>query len=852
MTTDVDPSLNGHAADAHRRTVDALGNEFTPASLEVLEAGGITAADAVRYGVRAVRHPDHVPDAIARYWVQGDGRGPGMLFEWRDLDRTVYQFRPDKAVPDREGKLCKYASETGCGTFLNHLREPSDSDQPYLLVEGTKQGLSAAVWAPQEWGVVAVPGCDGWVGTDLMWADGRRVVVIFDGDVTTNRNVHDAAVRLKEALEAEGASEAVFAKIPGARRTDGLDDVLGRRPADKRTGYLVRIAEQAVAKLGRPPARKAASEYMTDKGLMAESASLAVLGNQPAALAAGSTVALYRGGAFRLDMGDEPLIGEVRRLLGEDYRPNWRATIKEFLVGELYQRGMRLPERMDAPLLNCANGMLDLATGTLVDHDPKYLSSRQIPVAWDPDARAPHYEAWLNDLLPHQLDDIEEVSSTMLDPSRTPQKVLFAFGPSHSGKSTFLRLLRAVAGSGNTSAVTMHQLSEDKFAAANIYGKSLNVAADLAAEHVKDTSLFKTLTGEDLVHANRKYGGQFSFTSSALFAFSANEIPTVSETTDAYTNRMKPFHWKQTFAGREDPTLEDAMYGELPGILVRWVSAWQRYTERGMYLPTLPEVRAEFDTRSDRVARWLATRCDVHPEAVGQLVGPDRGDAVSSLYVAFKAWASDDGPAGAMSRPKFSARLRSMTGVGDVRLSHRGKNLGLNVTTHTGEDRETVFVSNTGTEPDIDGVGSVGNSRSLTVGGSESKTDLDSNQSDTVKGIELPTLPTPTHTMIQDPFSGPTFVGPASDYATECDGNDRVSGGDEGGPGVPPVTTLPVPGAARRSDASVLTTGGGGAGSDVVPTLHEAPAVPVSELPNPFAGPTPAGVPVYDDFDWSL
>jgi putative DNA primase/helicase len=45
------------------------------------------------------------------------------------------------------------------------------------------------------------------------------------------------------------------------------------------------------------------------------------------------------------------------------------------------------------------------------------------------------------------------------------------------------------------SAVTLHQLAENKFMGAELYGKMLNVAADLSAAHVADTSLFKMLSG---------------------------------------------------------------------------------------------------------------------------------------------------------------------------------------------------------------------------------------------------------------------------------------------------------------------------------------------------------------------
>lgn len=696
--------------EAHQRVVDALGNEFTAESLAALEQSAIPPGKLDEYGIRAVRHPDHVPEDISRYWIIGEGRGPGMLFPWRDMDRTVWQFRPDEPVLDNRGKAHKYVLPNDCGTFLTHWRE-GEEGQPVLFVEGTKQAVSAAVWAPEEWGVVGVPGCQNWVGTDLSWAEDKKVVVVFDGDVAVNRDVYDAATGLKDALDAEGALEVVFARLAGARAKEGLDDVLGRRAPDRRQPYIVRIAGAASGRLGRRPVRREVAGYFNDKGgLLAKTTAEAVLEGQPAALGHGSMIALYRDGAFRIERNKEPLISRIKTMLGEDYRPSWRATVEEYLLGELYERGMRIPEHATEPVVNLLNGMLDLRTGELLEHDPKYLSALQLPVAWDPEAVCPVYEAWLDDVIPEQKDHLEEVASTMLDPSRTPAKAIFLFGPSKSGKSTFLRIMRTIAGAANTSAVTLHQLADDKFMAAQLYGRILNVAADLSAAHVQDTSMFKMLSGEDPVEANQKYGKTFTFMNQALFAFSANEIPTVSETSRAYVNRIAAFGFSRSFAGREKPEIEEHMLRrELPGILRRWVAAWQRFRERGSYMATDPAVQREFENRSDRVARWVDEKCCVNPEMTGKLVGAECGDSVQSLYVAFKQWTKDDGSADAMSRPKFSERLRSMEGVGEVRLRHRNKNLGLNVTLHSGE-KPTPVQNQT----------KVGNHDTQSVGGCES------------------------------------------------------------------------------------------------------------------------------------
>lgn len=880
MTVDAHVSQNGHPGPgAEDRVLDALGREFSPVSLKILSDAAISPEDARRFGITAVAGPDHIPDEIYAPWNGFLGEAEtGMIFTWKDLDRDVPQYRPDEAVRTPDGKTHKYLAPKASGTFLNHLRNPRSSDDPVLFVEGSKQGVSAAAWAPEGWGVVAVPGCNNWVGTDLTWADARKVIILFDADFTTNRDVYDAALKLKEALEVEGADEILFARLAGAKDKEGLDDVLGRRPKDKRTSYIQRIGDLATDKIGRAPSRKIMSKYFDDRGLKAKTAALSVLDNQPAALAAGSMVALYRSGAFRVDLGREPIFEQVKDLLGEEYRPQWRQTIEEYLIGELSSRGMRVGAKSEEPLLNTANCMVDLRTGETFDHDPKYLSTQQIPVPWEPEAACPVYEAWLADVIPDQAEALEEIASTMLDPSRTPLKHAFLFGPTHSGKSTFLRIMMAIAGERNTSAVGLHQLVDDKFMSAELYQKILNSASEVQAKHIEDVSLFKRLTGEDPIQANRKYGKTFTFTNRALFAFSANEIPTVSETSRAYVQRITAFRFDKSFAGRERPEIEEQMLREeLPGILRRWISSWRRFNDRGLYLPQDAEVQREFETSSDRVARWVAVRCDIHPEVIGQLVGADQGDTISSLYTSFKIWSRDDSPANVMSRPKFSERLRSIEGVGDVRLKHHNKNAGLNVTTHTGEDREIIRVRSapvtTGNVPEstgVPGVGSVGSEPTSLLSGTECaipENDLETDSASQERdGFGTHTTHT-THTdRNEDDHGRGMALRSGMDEAVPAHPHDEPASGRPSGSSGPTDHGQVRPGAgdqdssgrgseerdhSGRHDVSEERPGPGVSGSVPVTKQPTLPTPAEEYLPNPFADhePPAPSVPVGIDLE---
>jgi putative DNA primase/helicase len=663
--------------------------DLEPHHATYLEGQAISATTVEDFGIRTILDPDDLPSLPAgQRWPYIDSICPGILFPWRDPDGVIgYQFRPDDPPLDSDDRPLKYVFPVGAGSMLGVMREDEGSDLA-LIVEGTKQSLVAAQYA-DEGSVYAVAGCRSWMADGvplptLSVFEHKRVVVIFDGDLATNRDVWQAAKRLGDALRIEGASGVSYALLPSAA-SEGLDDVLGARTEDKRGAYLKRLIDQA-GRLPREPKPKAAktSPFIHPKhGLQVAMLASAIEDRHPMALTAEHKVAVYRDGVFStIPLALSAVVGE---LLGNQFRPSARIAVEEFIAAQLAAERRYLPTHVDNPMLNVRNGMLNLTTGELLPHGPEWLSTVQFPVNWDPDAVAPVYEAWLEEVIPAQWEDIEEVAAQMLDPSRTPAKALFAFGPSRSGKSTFLRLMAAMAGEGNVAAVTLHQLAKDQFAAANVFGKALNSAADLSAAHVEDLSLFKMMTGEDLIQANRKFGGQFTFTNRALFAFSANELPTVGEHSRAYTERIKPFKFGTSFAGQEDPAVEHAMMAELPGILSRWVGALQTLRARGSYLATVAEVQAEFATKSDRVRQWFSEQLCIVPASPGSTTAGGSFEASSGSLVAvsetklppfltrrqlaalFNEWAVRNG-GHKMQERKIIERLTSMDGVVDIRV----------------------------------------------------------------------------------------------------------------------------------------------------------------------------------------
>lgn len=210
-------------------------------------------------GVRSIASVEELPQE----WRRGLGRHvPGIVLPWTSHDgRVSPQLRPDEPFVTSSGDTMKYAFQPGVAPVLWAVRHDPDAPTA-LIVEGSKQCLVAAKYAPEGVAVYGLAGCwayshDGVPIQDLEVVDGRQVVVLFDADAASNLDVYTAGVRLAEALRSENATSVAWVRLAAGRQA-GLDDVLAERRPPRRADFLARLISEAKPKVAdaRPKAKR--------------------------------------------------------------------------------------------------------------------------------------------------------------------------------------------------------------------------------------------------------------------------------------------------------------------------------------------------------------------------------------------------------------------------------------------------------------------------------------------------------------------------------------------------------------------------------------------------------------------
>ena len=213
-----------------------------------------------------------------------------------------------------------------------------------------------------------------------------------------------------------------------------------------------------------------------------------------------------------------------------------------------------------------------------------------------------------------------------------------------------------MTGRRNVSSVTLQALGENRFCAAEIYGKLANICGDIDARTVKRTDLFKQMVGGDAIYAERKHRDPFTFVSIATPLFSANEAPMTSDQTQAYFDRWITIPFPNRFRGtdREDPDLVSKLCtaDELEGVLVGAVEGLRRLVARGRFdiPPSVERKTDEYRETLDSVRAFLKERCEFVGRGKGWVPRP-------GCYRDYQSFCEAEGR-NALKAPNFYARLR--------------------------------------------------------------------------------------------------------------------------------------------------------------------------------------------------
>jgi putative DNA primase/helicase len=382
-----------------------------------------------------------------------------------------------------------------------------------------------------------------------------------------------------------------------------------------------------------------------------------------------------------LDLMD--VLGAVTRLDELVHPPEWIIE------------GDPVPAAADQ-IISVRNGLLHVHGRTLHPHTPALFNLVSVPFAYEPDAVAPRWQAFLDTLWPGDPDSIaalQEFFGLVISGRTDLHKILLLVGPTRAGKGVIARILKSLVGVGNAAGPTLASLGTN-FGLQPLIGKPLAIIADARLGDSKNVhqvvERLLSISGEDMLTVDVKFKEPWTGTLPTRFVIISNELPRFGDASGAIARRFIVLSLTESWIDRENTHLTDELLTELPGILNWAIDGMDRLACTGRFTEPVSSRDAIIALQDlvSPVAAFVRDRC---------VRGPDQEVPCQDLYAAWRSWAEDQGqrpgtaqtfgrnlracaPNVRVGRPWDNGqdRVRTYQGVGLVSpSSHNGPDRGL-------------------------------------------------------------------------------------------------------------------------------------------------------------------------------
>jgi putative DNA primase/helicase len=262
---------------------------------------------------------------------------------------------------------------------------------------------------------------------------------------------------------------------------------------------------------------------------------------------------IYRGGIY-IPQGKSEVKEIMRKILGKWYSQwHYNQVIAKIEADTFIEHNtfFNTNYKYELPV---ANGILNIKTGELTEFSPKKIFFSKCPVKYDVLAQCPMIDTFLSEVLanPEDKNVFYELGGFALLKEYTFEKAFMFVGGGRNGKGKSLELIKRVIGAENCFSLSLSALQHDNADVSQLFGKMINLAGDIGHKDLQETSMFKSLTGRDLITTRRKFLQALTFENYAKFVFACNELPMVYDISKGFWDRWILLEFPYYFGTKEE------------------------------------------------------------------------------------------------------------------------------------------------------------------------------------------------------------------------------------------------------------------------------------------------------------
>lgn len=318
--------------------------------------------------------------------------------------------------------------------------------------------------------------------------------------------------------------------------------------------------------------------------------------------------------------------------------------------------------KKDTVLINLQNGTFEISTQEtkLRPFDRADFITYQLPFEYNPQAKAPLFETYLNKVLPDK--ERQKVLAEFLgfvfikhgSNSLKEEKALILYGTGANGKSVFFEIVNALLGTENIGSYSLQSLTNDNgYFRAKLANKLVNYASEINGK--LEASIFKQLVSGEPVEARLPYGQPFMLRHYAKLIFNCNELPKDVEHTTAYFRRFLIIPFEVTIPEKDqDKKLHTKIIeGELSGVFNWVLDGLKRLMAQKRFSDCEAAQRAvdQYKIESNSIKLFL--------DEYGYQTSPTQYRLIKDLYPEYKTYCTEDGMT-AFKKVNFSKQLQAL------------------------------------------------------------------------------------------------------------------------------------------------------------------------------------------------
>lgn len=364
----------------------------------------------------------------------------------------------------------------------------------------------------------------------------------------------------------------------------------------------------------------------------------------------------------------------------EHFSPPARNTMANEFRGKIKRTELRKPTWFSESTerrINLSNGVLNIDTGVLEPHSPKYGFKYILDYPFDEAADCPKFRQLISNVtkgdVALQTVLMEYMGYALSGDAPLAQKALVMTGSGANGKSTFLNVFKAIMG----QSVTYLGVSDlqNHFHLQMLDGSLLNIMEEMPKfSDAKFWELFKNLVVGGSVTVSAKGKTPYSIHPKSKILMTCNELPKGANANHGFFRRLIIVPFDAVFSkdtkGFNRKLDQEIIEEELPGVLNICLKAYQSLKDQNYEFTSAERIDGALDDYKlevDTVLRWVSENVELRES--GGVQTEQRADGwltnqkgkvyavVSRMYADYKKDCDENGEK-AWSRNAFTKKLR--------------------------------------------------------------------------------------------------------------------------------------------------------------------------------------------------